>query len=221
MAVEHAIVALREHWDDVMSRLGTVKGEQLRALVKSLGGRDQTGVVTDIVDFLVENLSPEHPVRRALSEGYLFQPADLDWAALTLDLHMAADVRAEGNLSDRLPQPSGWILQNVAERLLRAAALTENEVRRRGADPADPGLIRLDRPDGGQQWPEFQFAPDGRPLPVVRTVNRLLGAAADPIGAADWWLSKNGWLEDEPCGLIGKVPDELLIRAARAIRSEV
>jgi hypothetical protein len=109
----------------------------------------------------------------------------------------------------------------VTERLLSAPALTEEEIRRRGADPADPGLVRLERPDGGGQWPSFQFAPDGGPLPVVREVNRELDAVAYPLGAADWWLSRNGWLGERPSQLIGRIPDDHLIRAARAIRSEV
>jgi hypothetical protein len=218
MAIEHAMVALDEHWDDVMSRLDGAAAGRLRALVENLGWTDQARVVTDIMDLLVENLPAEHAVRRALSGGYLLQAAAIDWAARARDLR----VRAAGvSLRDEDPRPSGWILRDVAERLLGAPALTESEVRRRGADPADPGLIWLDRMDGGRQWPEFQFAPGGGPLPVVQAVNRLLGAAADPVGTADWWLSKNGWLDDEPCRLIGRVPDDLLMQAARAVESEV
>ena len=52
-------------------------------------------------------------------------------------------------------------------------------------------------------------------------MNQLLDAAADPLGAADWWLSSNGWLGEQPSLLIGQVPDDLLVRAARAIGSEV
>jgi hypothetical protein len=124
-------------------------------------------------------------------------------------------------------QAGGWqrpgqsILRRVAERLLQVPALTVEEVRQRGADPADPGLIRLDRSDGGQQWPAFQFAPHGGPLPVIRAVNQLLDAAGDPLGAAEWWLSRNSWLGDQPSLLIGHVPDDYLVQAARAIGSEV
>jgi hypothetical protein len=218
MAIEHALAALQEQWDDVLSRLDAAAGGRLRALAANLGGDDQDRVVTDIMDLLVENLPPEHAVRQALSEGYLFQAATMDWAVLASDLRVRA---AAVSLRDEDPRPSGWILRDVAERLLGAPALTENEVRRRGADPADPGLIGLDRADGGRQWPKFQFARGGGPLPVVRVVNRLLGAAADPVGTADWWLSKNGWLDGEPYRLIGQVPDDLLVRAARAVGSEV
>lgn len=218
MAVEQAMVALEEHWDEVLSRLDAAAAGRLRALVGNLGGADQNRVLTDIMDLLVGNLPAEHAVRRALSEGYLLRPAAGDLAAMASDLKLRA---AGVSLRDVDPGPSGWILHDVAERLLRAPALTEDEVRRRGADPADPGLIRLDRADGGRQWPEFQFAPGGGPLPVVRAVNRLLEAAADPVGTADWWLSKNGWLGDEPGRLIGKVPDDLLVQAARAVGSEV
>ncbi|MGH3278213.1 MAG: hypothetical protein ACRDNW_03655, partial [Trebonia sp.] len=98
---------------------------------------------------------------------------------------------------------------------------TEDEVRLRGADPADPGLIRLDRPDGGQRWPSFQFTPGGGPVPVVRAVNTMLGADTDPLGVADWWLGVNAWLDGRPSDLIGDVPDEFLLRAARAVTEEV
>jgi hypothetical protein len=112
------------------------------------------------------------------------------------------------------------LLRSAAERLLRAPALGEDQVAGRGSDPADPDLIRLDRPDGAAQWPAFQFAPGGGPWPVVREVNRILDAARYPLGAADWWLSRNGWLDEVPSRLIG-VADDRLVRAARAIRSEV
>jgi hypothetical protein len=216
MAIEDAIVALEEHWDDVIARLGEARSEQLRDLIGGMAGPDRRRVVTRIAGLFVEGLPPEHPVRRALTGGTLYAPAAMDWAAITEALRG----RAEGLLLGE-QRPGEAILRSVAERLLRAPALTEDEVGRRGADPADPGLIRLDRADGGQQWPAFQFAPDGRPLPVVREVNKLLEAAAYPLGAADWWLSRNGWLGEQPCLLIGDVPDDHLIQAARAIRSEV
>ena len=52
--------------------------------------------------------------------------------------------------------------------------------------------------------------------PVVRAVNRILDAAGDPLGAADWWLGGNGRLGGAPARLLGTVPDERLIDAARA-----
>jgi hypothetical protein len=217
MAVEDAIAVLHEHWDDVMSRLGTEEAARLRSLIGQLSGPDRDRVVTRIADLLVEELPPEHAVRRALASGYLFQPATVDLAAITV----ALQGRAIGSESREDPPTSASILREVAEKLLAAPALTDQEVRQRGADPDDPGLIQLDRPDGGRQWPEFQFARRGGPLPVVRAVNDLLGAVEDPIGVADWWLSRNGWLDDQPSLLIGRVPDELLVSAASAARSEV
>lgn len=216
MAIEDAIVALPEHWEDVVNRLGAEKSRELRGLIEAMGGPDRGRAVARIADLLVEELPREHPLRRALLEGDLFAPATLDWPAITETLRGKAEGRAASE-----QHPGELILRQVADRLLRAPALAEDEVRRRGVDPADPGLIRLDRADGGQQWPAFQFAPGGGPLPVVREVNRLLDAAGFPLGAADWWLSRNGWLGDQPSQLIGKVPDDHLIRAAFAIRSEV
>ena len=216
MAIEDAIAALPEHWEDVVTRLGTAKSEELRGAIAAMGGSDHMAAVARIADLLVEALPPEHPVRQALLEGELFASATLDWTAVTEALRGLA----EGRLVSA-QHPGEQIIHHVASRLLRAPALTEDEVRRRGADPADPGLIRLDRPDGGQQWPAFQFAPGGGPLAIVRRVNQLLDAAGYPLGAADWWLSRNGWLGEQPSLLIGTVPDDQLFRAAQAIRSEV
>jgi hypothetical protein len=216
MAIEDAIRALRDHWDDVVARLGALRAQQLRDLAGELGGPGHKRAATGIADLLVEDLPPDHPVRRALAEGYLFAPAAADWAELRASLSA---------LALRLPEPGlgdgGSVMASVVARLLSAPAIAENEVRRRGGDPADPDLIRLDRPDGGRQWPEFQFQPGNGPLPVVRAVNDLLGAASDPLGAADWWLSRNAWLKGQPSRLIGVIPDDDLVRAARALSAEV
>jgi hypothetical protein len=216
MAVEDAIVALRDHWDDVVSHLGAAKTQELRDLVEELDGPGHIRAATRIADLLVEELSPDHPVRRALAQGYLLAPPVADWSALKLSLHTLA-----WRLTDADPRTGDSILADVLARLLRAPTLTEDELRHRGADPADPGLIRLDRPGGGHQWPEFQVAAGGGLVPVVRAVNELLDAAGDPIGAADWWLSRNAWLDGQPSLLIGVVPDDYLVRAARAVSAEV
>jgi hypothetical protein len=235
VTVEDAMASLTEHWDDVISRLGSARGQELRNLIAEIGGEDHTGAVIRITQLLVAELPPEHPVRRALAKGYLYTRARPDWPALRDDLLAATGAVLAGTLTtgpdngpDDSPGPVAdpdetpeGILAEVSGRLLRAPALTEEEVRLRGADPADPGLLRLDRPDGGQQWPSFQFAPDGGPLRIVRIVNTMLGAEADPLGVADWWLGANPWLDGRPSDLIGDVPDEFLLRAARAVTEEV
>lgn len=214
MAIEDALTVLPEHMDDVAGRLGQEKVEELAEYIALLDSPERKRAMARIANLLVEGLPPEHPVRRALVDGYLFTSATLDLAALTEALQARARVPAAKS-------PAEQIVRAVTDRLLRAPALSADEVRRRGADPADPGLIRFDRADGGQQWPAFQFAPGGGPLAVVRRVNQLLDAAGYPLGAADWWLSRNGWLGEQPSLLIGTVPDDQLVRAAQAIRSEV
>lgn len=226
------MAALSDHWDDVISRLDAARAQELRDLVVEVGGTGHTSAVTRITQLLVRELPPIHPVRRALSKGYLLQSPRADWLALRKGLLAAAGAAlaetpasGSGEGNDGTTTGGGEapenILAEVTDRLLRAPALTETEVRLRGADPADPGLIRLDHPSGGQQWPRFQFAQDDGPLPVVRTVNIMLGAETDPLGVADWWLGANAWLDGRPSDLIGDVPDELLLRAARAIIEEV
>ncbi|MDX6419451.1 MAG: hypothetical protein QOG28_4071 [Trebonia sp.] len=237
MTAEDAMASLTEHWDDVISRLDAARGQELRNLIAEVGGAGHTGALIRITQLLVRELPPGHPVRRALAKGYLYTSAQPDWPTLRKDLLAAggaAQALAAGPDSgpdsgpDFTPEESNGdddtpedILAEVADRLLSAPALTEEEVRLRGADPADPALIRLDRPDGGQQWPRFQFAGDSGPPPIVRTVNTMLGAETDPLGVADWWLGVNAWLDGRPSDLIGDVPDELLLRAARAVTEEV
>lgn len=118
------------------------------------------------------------------------------------------------------PRAGGAALRDVADRLLRLPALSEAEVSALGLDPDDPRLIRLPRPDGGYQWPGFQFSSHGLP-DVVGRINRLLGARHDPIGVADWWLSRNGWLGRAPSSVIGEIPDEVLLQAAQAVTTPV
>jgi hypothetical protein len=216
VAIEDAIAALPEHWDDVVTRLGAAGSRELGDLIEAVGGPDHTRAVSRLADLLVERLPKDHPVRRALIAGDLYAAATLDWPAITEVLR----ARAEGLLADE-PRPGALILRSVADRLLAAPALTAEEVRQRGADPADPRLIRLDRSDGGWQWPEFQFRQGQGPWSVVLEINQLLDAETYPLGAADWWLSRNGWLGEQPSRLIGRVPDDHLVRAARAIGSEM
>jgi hypothetical protein len=230
MAIEHAMVALQEHWDDVIEMLGPERSRRLRDLIEGLGGADQARVVARMAGLLVEGLPSGHPVRRALTQGTLLVPGTMDLTALSTPLQALAAVwpdagPAAGPDADLAAGPDAdltpdALLRSVAERLLRAPALGEDQVTGRGGNPADPDLIRLDRPDGAAQWPAFQFAPGGGPWPVVREINQILDAARYPLGAADWWLSRNGWLDEVPSELIG-VADDRLVRAARAIRSEV
>jgi hypothetical protein len=230
MAIEDAIKALPEHLDDVLAQLGAEKAAELTELLGRLDppGSDERQVLTRISGLLVAGLPARHPVRRALAGGYLLAPSAVDLAEVAAVLRqrlgagaaaaVAGVVRASG------PPAVSEILRAVTVRLLAAPAYSEEEVRTHGANPEDPALIRLRRLDGGVQWPAFQFAP-GRagPHPVVRVINGMLGAAADPVGAAGWWLSKNGWLDAQPSLLLGRGrdADDQLISAARAVGSEV
>ncbi|MET9037699.1 hypothetical protein [Streptomyces mirabilis] len=105
------------------------------------------------------------------------------------------------------------------DQLLLAKALSAEEARARcgGAVPP-PELIRLPDPQGGDRYPEFQFAAgSGTPYEVVLEVNRFLLADIDPWGAAAWWLSANTWLGGTPASLLGRLPDQQLVGAATAL----
>ena len=227
MAIEDAIWALQEHWDDVMVRLDERSREDLGRMLDGLDGPDRPHAMARIADLLVEGLPRDHPVRRALVGGTLLAPGVLDWPAVTRTLRdlsaatgAAVGYPAPGGGVLRDP-PGGGVLRDVTGRLLRAAAVSEAELRGLGLDPGDPGLIRLARADGSYQWPAFQFEPRGSVPDVIRRINQLLGARADPLGVADWWLSRNGWLGEAPYRLVGEIPDDLLLQAAQAVAAEV
>jgi hypothetical protein len=218
MAIEDAITALSRSWVDVAGRLGPARLREMRDLVADLGGPAHDEAMARMADLLEETLPAEHPVIQALFEGHLSEPATLDWPVISDQLRREIEAALAGAAEpDAESRPGEAILRRVADRVLQASALTADQVRERGGDPDDPGLIRLERADGRPQWPAFQFGPDGGPRPVIRAVNDLLGASADPFAAADWWLSRNSWLGDRPSVLIGRVPDHYLVRAARAV----
>ena len=221
MAIEDAITALSRSWADVAGRLGPGQLREMRDLVAALVGPAHDEAMARIADLLEVTLPPEHPVIQALFEGHLSEPATLDWTVISDQLRNEIEAAlADVQEPEAESRPGQAILRRVADRVLQAAALTADQVRERGGDPDDPGLIRLERADGRPQWPAFQFDPHDGPRPVIREVNDLLDASADPFAAADWWLSRNSWLGDRPSVLIGRVPDDYLVRAARAVSSE-
>ncbi|MDW8805819.1 DUF3168 domain-containing protein [Streptomyces scabiei] len=107
------------------------------------------------------------------------------------------------------------------ERLLAEPALSEDDLRDNfGVETIAPELIRLRRCDGTEGLPAFQFDGSGRPRDVVVAVNRLLGAAEDPWGVADWWLGPNPWLAAPPATLLGRGLDGQLLAAASVVGEE-
>ena len=209
VAVEDAIEALLEHWDDVSSELGPEAVSELRRLVRELGGPGRAAAVGQNIDILAQRLPARHPVRRALVKGDMSAPAVIDWDTLAAALFEQAGLSADDDDDpERGAAPSAdEILRIVRARLLAAPALSEQQVGQRGTDPADAGLIRLTRPDGGHQSQAFQFAPDGGPLPVVRAINHVLHAARGPDGVDRWWLSRTAGWTGGPRNCLGRVPD--------------
>ncbi|MEU3661465.1 DUF3168 domain-containing protein [Streptomyces sp. NPDC032940] len=120
--------------------------------------------------------------------------------------------------ADAVPDQEAGTLRSARDRILEEPALTADDLRDVfGVDPAEPELIRLRPGEGPEVLPAFQFDGEGRPRPLVLTVNGLLGAAGDPWGVADWWLGPNLWLDAVPATLLGAGLDDQLLAAARAV----
>jgi hypothetical protein len=245
MAAEDVFRSLSSHWaetagyltpEDVRLVRQTARLTAAAAAAAAAGTGTGTGTGTGdtrearaamlrLTTVLYDRLPAGHPVSVAISGGTLLAgPASPDSqlrdVAASLEAITALTLLSQADDDDGPPPAAGPAdpadPDEVADRLLAAPALTGQQVRDGGADPGEPGLIRLDRPDGRQQIPAFQFSQAGTPIAVVLTINRLLDADDDPFGVADWWLGRNAWLDAIPADLIGQVDDALLVRAARA-----
>ncbi|MEV6423803.1 hypothetical protein [Streptomyces sp. NPDC051662] len=109
----------------------------------------------------------------------------------------------------------GPLLGPVRERLLSYPMLDDWAAE---AHARTHGLIRLRGESGARgvdRIPSFQFGDAVTPWPVVVAVNGLLDSARDPWGAADWWLSANGYLGVAPVELLGSGRDGQLVGTAR------
>jgi hypothetical protein len=223
MGIAEALTVLSEQWPDIRAALGPDGSARLDSLVTRLAHEANPALSEEygheISDLLSRSLPTEHPFRRALAGETLRSVAATrdpdtlsDWLLLTESL--SAHV-------ERPPHRLTEVTQRATEWLLASPALALDQVRAAGQDPYAPGLIRLERPDGGEQWPAFQFSPDGSTWAVVQSVNRILDAEDDPWGVADWWLGQNHLAGGVPAELIGQVADQLLIDLALRERTEV
>jgi hypothetical protein len=225
MGYQRSVQALLDYWDEVAPQLSADTLSYLVELLGRLGeaGPDAADEVVESIGRTLDQVLPhdDHPVRQALDIDER-RGGRVTRGGITIeDLPELATelLRRPGSLdlptaeSPSAAEVTFW----VSRWLLAEVALTEDDMADRGLDRADPDLIRLERDDGGEQWPAFQFGPDGAPLSLVKIVNRMLDADIDPWGVADWWLGHNQWLDGVPARLIGQVTDSDLIDAARAV----
>jgi hypothetical protein len=246
MLVE-VIESIAAQWDDVLRYLSA--GEQatliarVRDFLQSADEAARYDAAQEIVDLVAPSLPADHPIRRAIATegtklvtgGTKSAADELRWGpaiqVLSLRLESAGVAPPVTGQAGSEPEPGapepdpgaaepGEILREAQESILAAPSVTEAQVRDCGVDPGSPGLIRLSGTEGDIRLPAFQFGPGGHPYPVVTQINVLLDAGDDPWGVADWWLGLNGWIDAIPAESIGRVDDETLIAAARAVFQE-
>ncbi|MDT0445431.1 hypothetical protein [Streptomyces johnsoniae] len=203
------LAAAAADWDGIRARVA--EDGELRLLLDEMRvappGSDRRVLAAESAAGALARLLPERFAEAAAgrwtgptTEVSVLGFTATDLAALLLDGHGMA----------------GPVLGPVRDRLLAAAAVTADELRRRGGDPAAPGLLRLPGPGGEPRWPAFQFAADGTPWPEVVEVNEVLDAVRDPWGVADWWFSPNAWLAGAvPAHVVGTGSPGLLPATAR------
>ena len=224
MAVEDAIEALLEHWDDVVAQLSPRGGSRATRAGRPApragppgGGRPDhrhsrsTGCPPGIP--CAGRWCGETCTRRRCSTGTRSPPTLLERAGLSAETPLPQDEDVPSRRrdpADRHRAPAR------GPRAVRAAGQgARNRSRRSRAHPAAPARAAV------TSGPRFSSRPATGRTRSSATVNTMLHAARDPIGVADWWLSRNSWLDGRPSELLGRVPDGDLLGAARAIHSEV
>lgn len=221
MSLHDVIRVLVAHWDDTVTYLESADLRLIAELTRQIEVNpddDQTELaVAELMALLIARLPYRHLVLDAITTEPRLDFGPADWSGIATALRTIPDIDVElFKLSWAAGDAAAPVSESAETRLLTAAALTVQQVRDSGSDPDRADLIRLSPQSGVVQLPAFQFGRDGRPIPVVLAINRLLQAAEDPWGVADWWLGGNAWLDGIPATLLGYVDDELLTRAAQA-----
>jgi hypothetical protein len=202
MAVPEAATVLTERWTQLLAELDDADRNRLRTLSN---------------EFEVATVAEQHQLWRSIIELATTQLPRTSVVCTEVNRALAKPRLATGKGKPNLPLPPGIAAAGkppIHKWILAAPAESAASVRRRGTDPELPGLIRLRKPDGLLSLPLFQFTRTGDPEPLVLRINQLLGADADPWGAADWWLCPNIWLAGTPADLLGVLDDHLLVAAA-------
>ncbi|MFF7454492.1 hypothetical protein [Kitasatospora sp. NPDC008115] len=214
MEPEDVLATLRAHWDEIRSIIDLRLLDQIRALAEETTG-DPVRIARKMVRLVRAALPEGHPVSELFDDNVRFTrdgDASQPVTRTPADGH-AALVAGFANLL----HPASTPPDDADDWLLAADSVTAADYRAGGRDPGDPDLIRLTDHQGTVRLPAFQFdGASGRPLPVVVAVNRLLDAADDPWGVADWWLGANAWLDTVPARLLGTDGERTLLAAARA-----
>lgn len=224
MRIRELLGALARQWDEIRAQLTDKQADRLVALVAAFVAEVIPARLVRranrIIDLLIDILPDGHSLLLILE-----RPTNRLVNVSTDHAELAAWGPVVESLRNRLPGAGpvptlDEVIAGTQAWLLAAESIGADEVRAHGHDPDDPGLIRLERPDGGAQWPAFQFEYDQVAPDLVRSINRILHAAEDPWGAADWWLGENTWLAGIPARLLGTVDDRELTRAALDERAE-
>lgn len=208
--------ALAEYWDDVLALADDDQRRRLRALVAGTAEPDPLDAHIALTDLLLDLLPSDHPMVEVLRTGTMFDPGGHQNLSSVVETSLAR-LRARVIESGIEPPELDEFDREVRGRLLALPFLSPDQVRDRGVDPDEPGLVRLTRPDGGVQLPAFQFTDTGAPWSLVREVNERLDAAADPWGVTCWWVDPHAGLDAAPADLLGKGQDALLSQAAAAL----
>jgi hypothetical protein len=212
VALSEAVAALTSRWAELIEQVGEATRVRLYELVDELDAAPtepaRAKAMRRMLD-LVDTVLPAGDAIRVAVDDARSSPrlagTKPEWQH---ELARVAALSRPGASARRKPP--------VDAVLLTAPSLSPRNIRRRGGNPDQRGLIRLRRTDGSVALPRFQFTREGEPRALVLRINQLLDADTDPWGVADWWLCPNIWLAGTPVDLIDRLDDRTLVAAALA-----
>ena len=116
---------------------------------------------------------------------------------------------------------SEWPTLSAVEIAEVAGSLGKNRYQTANRWERDGKIFSVPAGDSAR-YPEFQFV-DGRPLPVVAQVLKVMKEKRSPWQIAFWFVTENGWLDDDarPVDFLTSAPEAVVEAASHDVQDLV
>lgn len=165
-------------------------------------------------------LGPDHRAWSALRESPTRLSTGQQPRASDL-VHLFGE-RAESAMSSREASEDARadLLEEAVRRSVLRFGYTVIDIEQANESRAVEAPLIIVELNGQFAVPHFQLQSDSDTQRIVEEVNTVLEAWADPLGAASWWLSPNGWLGNVPAALLDTAREGEIVFAAEQLTSD-
>jgi hypothetical protein len=191
---------------------GSGKTEQFVVAV-AVGDATEAAELIDLLTVARSRLSDDRKNREHLLKTLL--PASRLTLSPALLEQVNRNAQAQADLADEFGLRSSTEVAKLAGSHASNPAALANRWRTEGK------VFTVDV-DGAQRFPGFQFSENGRPLPVVAEVLKVIGDRLAGWELALWFTSSSDWLGGElrPADVLDSDP-EMVVQAATALAGEL